>query len=140
MQFHHLGIAVPAASAFSGLLTVFGFVPAGSGVVESFRCRCDFFQGPNQLIELVEPLPGEGPIRDWIAHNGAGLHHIAFEVPDLMAAIRSTMRAGISFQSRIERGALPNMYVTFCDRRTTADLLIELVEFRHESGNKENRE
>ncbi len=130
MRLHHVGIAVPAAPALEGVLGVFGFEAAGSGTVERFRCRCAFYRAEGHLIELVEPLPGDGPIRQFTDANGTALHHVAFEVPDLMAAVRSTMRAGLRFQSGIEQGALPGMYVAFCDRQTTGGVLIELVEFR----------
>jgi methylmalonyl-CoA/ethylmalonyl-CoA epimerase len=132
MRFHHVGIATPNAATLDSLVRFVGGEAVGSGFVESFCCRCDFYRVREQLIEVVEPLPGDGPIRRWTDANGVGLHHVAFEVPDLMASVRTALRAGISFQSGIERGALPDMYVTFCDRQTTAGLLIELVEFRRQ--------
>ncbi len=134
MQLHHVGIAVPEVPVLEGILGFFGFEPAGGGTVERFRCRCSFFRSAGQLIELVEPLPGDGPIRQFTDANGTALHHVAFEVPDLMASVRAAMRAGMGFQSGIERGALPGMYVAFCDRQTTAGVLIELVEFRASRG------
>jgi methylmalonyl-CoA/ethylmalonyl-CoA epimerase len=130
MRLHHLGVAVPAAPVLQPLLAFLGYEPAGSGVAGRFHCRCLFYQNGGALLELVEPLPGDGPIRAFTDANGTALHHIAFEVPDLMAAVRSAMRAGMNFQSGIERGALPGMYVAFCDRQSTGGILIELVEFR----------
>ena len=41
----------------------------------------------NISIELLEPIGGPSPWRDHLDQFGEGLHHIAFGVPDLQAAV-----------------------------------------------------
>ena len=41
----------------------------------------------NVSIELLEPIGGPSPWRDHLDQFGEGLHHIAFGVPDLQAAV-----------------------------------------------------
>jgi len=39
-------------------------------------------------IELLQPLDGESPLKEWLAKNGEGVHHIGYEAPDEEAARR----------------------------------------------------
>jgi catechol 2,3-dioxygenase-like lactoylglutathione lyase family enzyme len=129
----HIGMLTEDSAAVRFLQDV-GFSPAAAGDVDGFRCHCAFLQQGGVTVEVVRPWEGPGVLRDALEAHGPGLHHIAFRVPDLMAAVRAWMSAGVRFRSRIERGAKPGMYVTFCDPASTGGLLIELVEYRKEAG------
>jgi methylmalonyl-CoA/ethylmalonyl-CoA epimerase len=37
-------------------------------------------------IELLQPLDGDSPLKDWLAKNGDGVHHLGYEAPDEAAA------------------------------------------------------
>ena len=53
-----------------------------------------FVELPNSKIELLEPLGAGSPIAKFLASNAAGgMHHICYEVPDILAA-RDKLRAG----------------------------------------------
>jgi methylmalonyl-CoA/ethylmalonyl-CoA epimerase len=41
-------------------------------------------------IELLEPLEGDSPLKDWLAKHGDGVHHLGYEAPDIAAAERLT--------------------------------------------------
>ena len=46
-----------------------------------------FVELPNTKIELLEPLGAESPIAAFLARNPAGgIHHICYEVDDIIAA------------------------------------------------------
>ena len=46
-----------------------------------------FVELPNTKIELMHPLGAESPISGFLARNpSGGMHHICFEVPDILAA------------------------------------------------------
>jgi len=46
-----------------------------------------FITLPNTKIELLEPLGVESPIAKFLERNpDGGIHHICYEVPDIMAA------------------------------------------------------
>ncbi|MBM3777321.1 MAG: hypothetical protein FJW23_03650 [Acidimicrobiia bacterium] len=46
------------------------------------------FRLPNLLLELTEPQGGASPWRDHLDRHGPSIHHLAFQVPDMGAAIR----------------------------------------------------
>jgi methylmalonyl-CoA/ethylmalonyl-CoA epimerase len=53
-----------------------------------------FIQLPNTKIELLEPLGGASPIARFLERNpDGGIHHICYEVDDLVAA-RERLKAG----------------------------------------------
>ena len=52
-------------------------------------------QGPVQL-QLIEYLEGETIFQDFLRDKGEGLHHIAFKVGDLSAALARSVSKGIS--------------------------------------------
>ena len=46
-----------------------------------------FIELPNTKIELLEPLGADSPIAAFLAKNpGGGMHHICYEVEDILAA------------------------------------------------------
>ena len=52
-----------------------------------------FVELPNSKIELLQPLGPESPVRGFLDKNPAGgMHHVCYEVPDIVAA-RERLRA-----------------------------------------------
>ena len=53
-----------------------------------------FINLPNTKVELLEPLGDDSPINAFLARNTAGgIHHICYEVSDILAA-RDQLKAG----------------------------------------------
>ena len=48
--------------------------------------RVVFITLPNTKIELIEPLDDTSPIASFLAKSGGGLHHVCYEVDDILAA------------------------------------------------------
>jgi 4-hydroxyphenylpyruvate dioxygenase-like putative hemolysin len=44
--------------------------------------KTTFLQANGMNLELIEPLDGPSPWRDFLEKNGEGVHHIAFTVPE----------------------------------------------------------
>ena len=54
-----------------------------------------FIDLPNTKIELLHPLGEESPIAGFLAKNpGGGIHHICYEVEDILAARDRLLAAG----------------------------------------------
>jgi methylmalonyl-CoA/ethylmalonyl-CoA epimerase len=54
-----------------------------------------FVELPNTKIELLEPLSPESPIAKFLEKNAdGGIHHICYEVADIIAARDHLMREG----------------------------------------------
>jgi methylmalonyl-CoA/ethylmalonyl-CoA epimerase len=45
-----------------------------------------FVELPNTKIELLEPLGDHSPIAAFLAKSGEGMHHVCYEVEDILAA------------------------------------------------------
>ena len=45
-----------------------------------------FVDLPNTKIELLEPLGDHSPIAAFLAKSGEGMHHVCYEVDDILAA------------------------------------------------------
>jgi methylmalonyl-CoA/ethylmalonyl-CoA epimerase len=54
-----------------------------------------FITLPNTKIELLEPLGEDSPIAGFVAANpGGGIHHVCYEVEDILAARDRLVSAG----------------------------------------------
>lgn len=87
-RLNHVAIAVPdiqaAAKIYKDTLgaRVSDAVPQPDHGVTTV-----FIELPNTKIELLEPLGEDSPIAGFLARNEAGgIHHICYEVDDIMAA------------------------------------------------------
>jgi methylmalonyl-CoA/ethylmalonyl-CoA epimerase len=87
-RLNHVAIAVPdleaAAATYRDTLgaRVSDPVPMPEHGVTTVFVELD-----NSKIELLLPLGAESPIANFLARNpGGGIHHLCFEVPDILAA------------------------------------------------------
>jgi len=91
MTFHHVGVAVKSIEdALRTYVGVFGFEQVSEPVVvEPEHVRVCFLRAePGFLIELVEGLDDESPVRELLERPGAGTYHICYQVDELDRAIR----------------------------------------------------
>ena len=95
-RLNHVAIAVPdiekAAAVYRDTLAaeVSGRVPLPEHGVTTV-----FVNLPNTKIELLEPLGEGSPLAKFLERNGdGGIHHICYEVDDIIAARDRLKKAG----------------------------------------------
>jgi len=104
--FHHVGVAVhDIAKALEYYTGVFGFTRHSETTdVTSQNVRVCFVKTPGgELIELVEGVGPDSPVREILSRTGAGTYHICYEVPDLDAAVAGLRRQGFFRLRRFEQ-------------------------------------
>ena len=95
-RLNHVAIAVPdlaaASKLYAGALGAAVSAPMpepGHGVTVVFVTL------PNTKIELLEPLGEDSPIRGFVSKNASGgIHHICYEVGNIIAARDQLKAAG----------------------------------------------
>jgi methylmalonyl-CoA/ethylmalonyl-CoA epimerase len=93
-RLNHVAIAVPdlaaAAAIYRETLAAEVSAPLDQ---PAHGVRVVFITLPNTKIELLEPLGTGSPIAKFLAKNpDGGIHHICYEVADILAA-RDTLKA-----------------------------------------------
>ena len=86
-----------------------------------------FVELPNSKVELIAPLGADSPVASFLARTGGGMHHICYEVDDLLAA-RDRLRAAgtrVLGDGEPRRGA-HGKPVLFLHPKDFAGTLIEL--------------
>lgn len=83
------------------------------------------FVGP---LELLEPLDSDGTVARFLERRGPGLHHVAYRVPDLDAALDRLREEGVRLVDEEPRPGAGGHRVAFLHPKSTAGLLVELVE------------
>jgi methylmalonyl-CoA/ethylmalonyl-CoA epimerase len=53
-----------------------------------------FVELPNTKVELLEPLGEASPLSAFLAKTGGGMHHICYEVDDILAARDALLAKG----------------------------------------------
>ncbi|MBR9989895.1 MAG: methylmalonyl-CoA epimerase [Gemmatimonadetes bacterium] len=102
---------------------------AGSPVerVESQGVAVTFIgTGPGRL-ELIEPTGPDTAVGRFLSRRGAGLHHVAYRVPDIEAALARFAADGFEPIDPTPRPGAHGHRVAFLNPRSTGGVLIELV-------------
>lgn len=86
--------------------------------------------GPGRL-ELLEAAAADSPIARFLERRGPGLHHIAYRVDDIEAALARCAEQGILLIDTVPRSGAGGHRVAFLHPRSTHGVLIELVEHAH---------
>jgi methylmalonyl-CoA epimerase len=80
------------------------------------------------LLELVAPLTSESGIARFLDKRGAGMHHIAYAVDDVAAALAACVDAGLRVIDAEPRPGLHGTPVAFIHPASFGGTLVELVE------------
>ena len=94
-RLNHIAIAVPdLAAAAAKYRDQLGAEVGAPMALPEHGVTVVFVDTGNSKVELLEPLGDGSPIAAFLEKNpGGGMHHICFEVPDIMAAAER-LRAG----------------------------------------------
>ncbi|MDP2122138.1 MAG: methylmalonyl-CoA epimerase [Hoeflea sp.] len=95
-RLNHIAIAVPDLEAASAQYrTMLGAEVTAPQALPEHGVTVVFVKVPNTKIELLEPLGEGSPIAAFLAKNpSGGMHHVCYEVDDILAARDHLKSAG----------------------------------------------
>jgi len=79
-------------------------------------------------VELLAPLGPETPVGRFLAKSGPGLHHVAYQVKDIDAALDEIKAAGLELIDSQPRTGIRGSRVAFMHPRATGGVLTEIVQ------------
>lgn len=127
MHLEHIGIAVTDTSATLDLYErLLGARAYKRERVESEGVLTTFLDAGGPRLELLEATRADSPIARHLAARGEGLHHLAFEVPDVDAAHARLAAAGFRLLNPAPKRGADDKRIFFIHPKDTNGVLIEL--------------
>lgn len=128
-KIEHIGIAVKnivsAGKIYETLLNTTVYKIEN---IESEGVKAAFLQsGPNK-IELLEAIDPSSPVSKFIESRGEGIHHIAFDVKDIIAEMKRLKEAGFMLLNDEPKPGADNKLVCFVHPKSANGVLIELCQ------------
>jgi methylmalonyl-CoA/ethylmalonyl-CoA epimerase len=128
-RIEHLGIAVKSLEEsipmYEALLNTTCYKREG---VASEGVKTAFFQIGESKIELLEATNEDSPIAKFLAKNGQGFHHVAFEVENIEAEITRLQQAGFQLIHEVAKDGADNKRIAFLHPKSTGSLLVEICQ------------
>ena len=119
---NHLKTSIPLYERLLGV-SCYKTEQVGSEAVDTA-----FFLQNGAKIELLESLDPNGPIAKFIGKKGEGLHHIAFEVPNILAEMERLKKEGFTLLNEAPKMGADNKWVCFVHPKDAGGVLIELCQ------------
>ena len=131
MKLDHIGIVVASLpEALERWKPILGAPSSPPEEVPGGGVRVAFLSAGEPHVELVEPTGPNSPVSKFLATRGGGLHHIAFAVPDVDAALQEVARTGGRLLDARGRPGARGRRVGFCHPSAFGGVLVEYVEER----------
>lgn len=124
-RLHHVAFAHRDRAVVDGLRDVLGLgaphVEEGSGFVERM------FRAGGACVQTLE-VTGPGMVERFVRRRGPALHHVAFEVDDIDAALDDLRRRSVALVDTEPRLGSEGARIAFLHPSALGGLLAELVE------------
>ena len=128
-RIHHVAYVVADIdAALERLGATFGLRPAVREVMADQGVEAVLCGRAGAAVELIRPLEADGAVARFLEARGEGLHHVAFEVDDLDAALADLRARGAELIDERPRAGLGGHRVAFVHPRSANGVLTELVE------------
>jgi methylmalonyl-CoA/ethylmalonyl-CoA epimerase len=125
---HHVGIAVEDLEEAVGTYErLFGGRLEGRGTIPGQRVEAVSLVIGSGRVELVAALDGDSPVARFLARRGPGMHHIAYEVDDVQAALDGLAEAGAQLIDEEPHEGLFGLQVAFVHPYSVHGVLAEVV-------------
>lgn len=128
LRIHHLGVAVENLDeAVETYERLFGGRVEHRGRLEDQGVEAVSVRVGQSIVELMGSLGEDTPVGRFLAKRGPGMHHVAYEVEDLPAALRSLSDRGVELIDEQPRSGLFGLQVAFVHPDAVHGVLSELV-------------
>jgi methylmalonyl-CoA/ethylmalonyl-CoA epimerase len=125
----HVGVAVDdldgALALYEG---TFGMPVAHRETVEEQGVEAVLLDVGACHVELLRPLGPETPVGKFLDRKGPGLHHVAYRVEDIDAALARLKEEGVELIDSEPRIGIRSSRVAFVHPKATGSVLTEIVE------------
>jgi methylmalonyl-CoA/ethylmalonyl-CoA epimerase len=129
LNLDHVALAVPDLdAALERLRLLYGVGPSSRQVVAEQGVEEAMVPVGGSCLQLLRPLAPDTPVGRFLARRGEGLHHIAFAVADIEAALAHLEAEGAELVDRVPRLGGGGKRVAFVHPGTFGGTLVELVE------------
>ncbi|MBW2011368.1 MAG: methylmalonyl-CoA epimerase [Deltaproteobacteria bacterium] len=129
LKIDHIGIAVRHLDESKKFWTdVLGLEFSGSETVEDQKVTTGFFSVGESEVELLESTASDGPVARYLKKKGEGIHHVAFRVENIQAALEELKAKGIKLIDEKPRKGAGGAKIAFVHPESTNGILVELCE------------
>lgn len=132
-KINHIGVAVSSIEeALPFYRDSLGMTFSGTEEVASQLVKVAFLGVGESKIELLEPTSPESPVAKFLEKNGPGVHHLAYGVEDIEAAIAKLVSQGTRMIDAVPRNGAHGARIAFIHPKSSGGVLTELCEAREE--------
>lgn len=125
----HIGIAVKNIRASNELFEkLFGKAHYKIESVASEGVHTSFFQLGETKIELLEATNPDSAIAKFLEKKGEGIHHIAYEVDDIVLEMKRLQEAGFELLNQEPKKGADNKWICFLHPKSTNGVLVEICQ------------
>ncbi|HEY3309462.1 MAG TPA: methylmalonyl-CoA epimerase [Desulfuromonadaceae bacterium] len=131
-KINHIGIAVQSIDATVPFYRdSLGMVLLGIEEVPEQKVKVAMLEIGESKIELLEPTSDDSPVAKFIEKNGPGIHHLAYEVQDIEAAIAKLVATGTRMIDEKPRDGAHGTRIAFLHPKSSGGVLTELCQPGH---------
>jgi methylmalonyl-CoA/ethylmalonyl-CoA epimerase len=128
-KIEHIGIAVKDMDISCALYErLLGTACYKKEEVASEGVNTAFFKTGENKIELLTATSADSPIAKFLEKKGEGIHHIAFDVEDIVSEMNRLKTEGFILLNEAPKLGADNKLVCFVHPKGTNGVLIELCQ------------
>ena len=127
-ELHHVAVVVADLDDALARYRRLGFTGGERFTLPEQAVEVVTLQSGSGWIELISPTDQDGPIARYLAKRGEGMHHVAYAVPDLAAALDDLAAAGIRLIDTKPRIGAHGWRIAFIHPESCGGVLTELVQ------------
>ena len=127
-RLHHVAVVVADLDEALERYQTLGFSGGERFVLAEQAVEVATLRSGTGWIELIRPTDPDGPIARFLAKRGEGVHHVAYAVPDLGAALKGLEAAGIRLIDAVPRTGAHGWRIAFVHPESCGGVLTELVQ------------
>jgi methylmalonyl-CoA epimerase len=125
----HVGVAVDDLDAAIALHEqAYGLSLAHREVVEAQGVEAVLLDVGESHVELLRPLQPDTAVGRFLASRGPGLHHVAYRVDDIEAALDALRDRGLQLIDETPRVGIRDSRVAFVHPQSAGGVLTEIVQ------------
>jgi methylmalonyl-CoA/ethylmalonyl-CoA epimerase len=128
-QIDHVGVAVDDLDAAIALHEdAYGMALAHREVVEEQGVEAVLLDVGRSHVELLRPLQPDTAVGRFLASRGPGLHHVAYRVDDIEAALADLRDRGLRLIDETPRVGIRDSRVAFVHPQSAGGVITEIVQ------------